>query len=77
MTKEQALIDLWIHAAPEWVRHAYLNCASVNRVMKECAMRFTSREEMQWRVAAELYEQRNMWRDKASNLTTETLWTTN
>lgn len=53
---------------PDWAKHAYHNCPTVNRVMKECALRETTREEMQWRVAGALYEQRNQWKETALHL---------
>jgi len=63
-----ALLGIWWHSMPDWAKHAYHNCPTVNRVMKECALCETTREEMQWRVAGALYEQRNQWKETALNL---------
>jgi len=53
---------------PDWAKHAYHNCPTCNRVIKECAMRESTKAEMQWELCAAMYEQRNQWRDTAINL---------
>jgi hypothetical protein len=63
-----AMLDSWFRSMPTWIRDAYLNDPFVNRVMKECALQKTSRDEMQLRLLEVLYEQRNQWRETALHL---------
>jgi hypothetical protein len=68
MTSADAILELWLRHSPEWVLSAYHNCPIVHRSMTKCAMAETSKEEMLWRLCGALYEQRNHFKDMATEL---------
>lgn len=63
-----SLLGIWWKSMPEWVKEAFHSDPTINRVMTECSLAETTAHEMQWRVCAAMYEQRNQWRETAIHL---------
>lgn len=62
------LLGIWWKSMPDWAKEAYHNDPTINRVMTECSLIEMTAHEMQWRVCAAMYEQRNQWRETAIHL---------
>jgi len=58
-----ATLRIWYSTMPEWAKKAYHNCPTCNRVMQECALSEHTTEEMLWRLAGTLLNERDSYRE--------------
>jgi len=58
-----AILRIWYSTMPEWAQKAYHSCPTCKRVIKESALSEHTKEEMLWRLAGTLLNERDSYKE--------------